>query len=146
MFDPIIVTISSLLSYILVDYVAKFIRKYILKRKNRTFSERLKFLTGNLVNASKEVDSVLFELNEVTKERENKISRLEIELSKMEQTEKELKEKIEKLQNVPLPVAEYFSDLLATKERRSAKRDYLLFAAGVIVTTLITILLQFLNK
>ena len=60
----------------------------------------------------------------------------------MEKREKELKEKIALLQSVPIPVAEHFARLVEPGEKRNARRDYLLFMAGVIVTTIIAIVLQ----
>ena len=60
----------------------------------------------------------------------------------MEKREKELEEKIDLLQHVPIPVAEHFARLVGPGEKRSAMRDYLLFMAGVIGTTIIAIVLQ----
>ncbi len=60
----------------------------------------------------------------------------------LETREKELKEKIEALESTPLPVAEHFAKLLESGEKRSAKRDYVLFGAGVVVTTGVAIIIQ----
>jgi hypothetical protein len=46
------------------------------------------------------------------------------------------------LQNVPLPVAQEFAKLVAPAEKKSARRDYLLFVSGVVVTTVITVILK----
>ena len=148
MFDFIIAAVASLVAGTLINFFSDVINK-ILKKENKnkiSYSEKLANLTENLVKASKEVDSVLSELSKVAQDREKSVLQLEIELSKMEKKEKELKEQIEQLQKTPLPVAEHFAKLIASGEKRSAKRDYLLFAAGVLVTTIITIIIQVFSK
>jgi hypothetical protein len=108
----------------------------------KTYAERLSDLTGNLTKASSEVDAVLQEMARVAKEREVSVRELEGGLVNLEKREKELKEKIAVLQNVPIPVADYFAKLVEPVERRSAHRDYLLFISGVIMTTVIAIVLR----
>jgi hypothetical protein len=46
------------------------------------------------------------------------------------------------LEKTPLAVAEHFAKLVAPGEKRSAMRDYLLFGAGVVVSTAIGIVIQ----
>jgi hypothetical protein len=64
----------------------------------------------------------------------------------MAQREEELKNRIDQLQNVPLPVAEHFAALAAAGDKRSAKRDYLLFGLGVFVSTLLSIIFFLLQR
>jgi len=85
---------------------------------------------------------VLAELAQVARSRQSAVEELESNLTSLESREKELKAKIEALEKTPLPVAEHFAQLLAAGERRSARRDYALFGAGVGVTTAIAILIQ----
>jgi hypothetical protein len=92
------------------------------------------------------MDAVLHELSAVAQEKEEAVRKLEMGLQELERREQGLKQKIEALQSVPLPVAEYFAKLVEPGERRIARRDYLLFGAGVLVTTIITIVLQALSK
>lgn len=110
--------------------------------RKKTYAERLSELTNSLNNASREVDSILAELSSVTKEKQSSVKQLEQVLSDLEKRENELKDRIAALENVPIPVAEHFAKLMQSGERRSAKRDYLLFGAGVLVTTLIAIIIQ----
>jgi chromosome segregation ATPase len=107
----------------------------------KSFSERLSSLTASLTRASGEVDEVLRELAQVARDREAAVKKLEGDLAALEGREKELKDKIEALQKTPLPVAEHFAKLLESGERRTMRRDYLLFGAGVVVTTAITVVL-----
>jgi len=94
------------------------------------------------MTASKEVDAVLSELSQVARDREKAVQKIEADLQSLQNREKELQKRIETLQNVPLPVAEYFAQLTVSGEKRNAKRDYVLFGAGVVVSTIIAILLK----
>ena len=60
----------------------------------------------------------------------------------LENREKQLQESVQALENVPIPVAEHFARLTAVGEKRNAKRDYILFGAGVVVCTVIAIILK----
>ncbi len=126
------------------EIIQKLIRHLlgIKKEPEKPYSERLSELTDSLTKASREVDSVLSELAQVAHDRESAVQKLENDLQAMETREKEFKEKIEALENTPLPVAEHFAKLLESGEKRGAKRDYILFGAGVLVTTLIAIIIQ----
>jgi hypothetical protein len=126
----------------------EFVRKVlygILKkeRPKKTYSERLSDLTASLTKASGEVDNVVREMAQVAKERESSVNNLEAGLRGLEERERELNERIALLQAVPIPVAEHFARLVEPVERRSARRDYLLFFSGVVVTTTIAVVLQF---
>ncbi len=123
-----------------LDKIIALIRKKEFPRK--TYSERLSELTSSLTKASSEVDDILREMAQVAKEREVSVKNLEKGLADLEKREKELKENIDLLHNVPIPVAEHFARLVAPAEKRSAKRDYLLFVAGVITTTIFAFILQ----
>jgi uncharacterized protein YhaN len=120
----------------------------LLKRKapQKPYSERLTELTENLSKASREVDAVLLELAEVAKDRAAAVQQLETDLATMEGREKELKERIDALEKTPLAVAEHFARLVAPGEKRSAMRDYLLFGAGVVVSTAISVAIQVFVK
>lgn len=120
---------------------------YFLKKEPQpAYSERLSELTQNLVKSSSEVDKILTELTKVSQEREQSVQKLESELADMENREKQLQGKIDSLENLPIPVAEYFAEIVEAGERRSAYRDYILFGSGVIVTTVIAILIQALTS
>ncbi len=126
------------------ELIQKLIRQLlgIKKEREKPYSERLSELTLNLTKASSDVDSVLSEMAQVARNRESAVQKLELDLKSLEIKEKELKEKVKTLENTPLPVAEHFIKLLEYGEKRSAKRDYVLFGAGVVVTTVIAILIQ----
>lgn len=110
--------------------------------EGKSFKERLSELTHSLTKASSEVDEILKEMAQVARDREDAVKKLENDISSMEGKEKELKEKIAALENTPLPVADHFAKLIESGEKKSAKRDYFLFGAGVVVTTTIAIVIQ----
>ncbi|MDF0665307.1 MAG: hypothetical protein P0119_04435 [Nitrospira sp.] len=118
--------------------------RILLKREEpqKPYSERLAELTENLSKASREVDAVLAELAQVAKDRAQAAQQLETDLATMSGREKELKERIDALEKTPLAVAEHFVKLVAPGEKKSAMRDYLLFGAGVVVSTAIGIAIQ----
>jgi septal ring factor EnvC (AmiA/AmiB activator) len=136
--------ISLLAGSVATSEVFKKLIMKLLGRKAplKTYTERLSELTTNLTKASSEVDQVLAELAKVSMDREKAVKDLETGLGQLEKREKELKERIEVLQNVPLPVAEHFAMLVEPSEKRSARRDYVLFGAGVVVTTIIAVIIQ----
>ena len=110
--------------------------------KVESYSERLANLTASLTKASSEVDNILAELAQVAGDRAKTVQELEAELTKLEEQEKQLEKRLQDLREVPIPVAEHFAAMVAPGERRSVWRDYTLFAAGVIVSTVIAILLR----
>jgi chromosome segregation ATPase len=108
-----------------IELVPKLLRR-LLKRSEPSrdsYGEKLSRLTGSLTKASSEIDEVLNELAGIARHREQAIKKLEIELGKLEGREKQLQHRIQELENVPLPVAEHFAQLIAAGEKRSALRD-----------------------
>ncbi|MGA2405118.1 MAG: hypothetical protein ABSF81_00010 [Bacteroidales bacterium] len=145
----IIATVIGALSSLLAGVVFSetTVRKLLFKlfrleTPKKTYSQRLAELISNLSKSTKEVDSVINEITFVIKEREASVTKLESDLQGLSAREKELKERIETLEKVPISAADYFAKLVNTGEKRSAKRDYLLFGIGVIVTTTIAVLIQ----
>lgn len=113
-----------------------------LQVEPESYAQRLSSLTGDLVKASQQVHSVLSELAQVARLREATGQRLEADLKGLEEREKQLRRKIEHLEKVPLPVADYFAEMSKQGEKRSAWRDYMLFGGGVVVSTVIAIVLK----
>ena len=143
-----ITVISGLLAMLATVVASSDLIRSVLYRvlgkpePKKTYTVRLSELTQSLTNASAEVDSILAELSRVAKEKQSSVSQAEQGLSDLEKQENELKDRIATLENVPIPVAEHFAKLMESGEHRSAKRDYVLFGAGVLVTTLLAIIIQ----
>ncbi|WP_139215409.1 hypothetical protein [Lysobacter sp. cf310] len=111
----------------------------------KSYSERLAELTASLIDASQQVDSILVELSQVAQEKERAALKLAGELAELEGKELELRERVDALQNMPLPAVEHFAKIIGSGEKRSAKRDYILFGAGVVVSTAIAIVLKLIG-
>jgi len=122
----------------------KFVRRLEGEEEEagETYGMRLAKLTASLSSASSEVDGILEELAEVAGIRESAVRKLEEDLQTLETRERELQVTIGALERTPLPVAERFAELLEHSEQQSRRRDYLLFGAGVVVTTVIAIIIQ----
>lgn len=146
--EILIAFVASILSMLAGGIASsQVIRKLLLKLLRKeplpyTYAERLSELTNSLTKASGDVDAVLQEMTLVAREREQTVKNLEIGLTELEKREKELKENIEVLEKVPIPVAEHFARLVEPGQKRSTRRDYVLFISGVLVTTIIAVILQ----
>jgi hypothetical protein len=95
-----------------------------------------------LSEASQKMDAIVKQIQEYTQGRELAVGKLESQLGSLSQQEQELKQRIQGLQNVPLPAAEYFAQLVSKGEKRSAFRDYVLFLLGVLVSAGVGVLLR----
>lgn len=115
---------------------------WIKAKKEISYSEKLEGMTSNMRRASQDMDALFEELAKATKERKEAMEKVESELLALQKQEKELQERVDQLKSVPLPVAEQFVKLTESGEKRSARRDYALFGAGVVVSTAIAILLK----
>lgn len=113
--------------------------------KAMEYSAKLHRLMEALRESSREVDSVLGELATFAAERERSVHALEAQLFDLASREQELQQRINDLKKVPVPVAEHFAALTAAGEQRSARRDYMLFGLGVIVSTIVSIIFFFLQ-
>ena len=108
----------------------------------KPYSERLSEHMSALIEASRKVDALLQELYKVANTREVAVRKLEADLASLQHREQELRRTIDELQDVPVPVADRLAALLEPGEKRSAWRDYILFGAGVVVSTIVGIILE----
>lgn len=107
-----------------------------------SFKERFSNSISTLKSASKDVDSVIEEIAEISKEKYQTISKLEKQLEYLEKKENHLEDKISTMEKVPVESMKYFEEVLNKGEKRSAKRDYIIFLLGIIFTTIIGVLLN----
>jgi chromosome segregation ATPase len=112
------------------------------RRSTSSYQEKMKKLSAELARSSKEVDKTLEEMEMVSRVREEALKSLEAKLSELAEREKGMQNRIDTLKDVPLPAAEYFLKMTEKNEKRSAARDYILFGAGVVVSTVIAIILK----
>ena len=115
------------------------------RKQQPTYSERVGKLAESLTRSSKQVDEILREIGAVTTERQKAAVHLDQELARLSASEAEIKQRIDVLKNVPIPVAEHFAKLMDSGEKRSARRDYMLFGAGVLTSIVSAIGLKWLG-
>jgi len=120
----------------------KRIREFALSHKLIEETPEPAALFKELAEASQTMDAVVSRIQKYTAQRELAVQNLESQLSQLTAQEGELREKVRNLQSVPLPAAEYFATLVDKRERSSAKRDYALFTAGVVVSVIVAIILK----
>lgn len=113
--------------------------------KHRLYAQRLDELTVALRRPSREVDRLLDELAEVAAERQAAVDQLTKQLAVLSKQEQELRRRKDELGNVSIPVVQAFAEISAEGEKRSARRDYLLFGLGVVITTVISIVFVLLQ-
>jgi hypothetical protein len=113
------------------------------------YQERMTRLTNALRQSSSDFDVLLLDMQEVARSREAAVSVLEAKLSELSDREESMRQRIAQLDAVQPEAAREFVRLMdqeqAKGERRSAKRDYILFATGVIVTVVLTLLFHALG-
>jgi prefoldin subunit 5 len=142
-FFSLIVGVLGVLFRNLYPWIMRRLGKEV-PTKTEAYSQKLARLTASLTEASKEVDGLLAELVQVARQRESAARELEKRLTELEGREAQLQRRIADLQNTPVPVAEHFAALIQPGEKRSAWRDYSLFVAGVVVSTIVGVILQVL--
>jgi cell division protein FtsB len=99
-------------------------------------------LLNDLSSTAATMDKIVAEIAQLTQERQATITKLETDLVELSRREEELKGRIKVLENVPVPALMYFEEMLKKQERPTMRRDYVLFLAGVVVTSVITVLLK----
>jgi len=112
---------------------------------SQSYAARLSQLTQKLVDSTREVDRIFEELASVAKERQERVAEMERQLQMLEQVEMERTERIEALRRVDEQTARHILSLIEPSEKRNARRDYMLFAAGIIVSAGLSILLAALG-
>tara|TARA_R110001583_G_scaffold171793_1_gene325523 strand:+ start:916 stop:1431 length:516 start_codon:yes stop_codon:yes gene_type:complete len=123
---------------------SKFLMEIFIfdKNKNKPFKERLSDSLETLKKATGEIDNVIEEIAKISQEKHLTIEKLELQLEQLEIKENEMKEKITTMEKVPVESLKYFEDILNKGNKRSAKRDYIIFTLGIILTTIIAVILN----
>ena len=133
---------------LLVPSMEKIISRLFGKptdQKQETYSDRIVKLNEILTKSSKEVDNVIKEMARIGEERANSVSNLERQLEELSIREQQSKARIQTLEKVPVESLQYFEQILAKGDSRSAWRNYMLFGLGVVVSTVIAIVLKYVG-
>ena len=103
----------------------------------------MKDLTSRLVEASQAVDQVLTEMAEANQRQETILNQQTERMDALSASEKQLQQRIESLQEVPLPVADYFVELnrkaQQEQEKKRVSRDYKLVIISAVLSAAITV-------
>lgn len=140
--SQVITVLASIMGLLVSFFVASQERSARNRTSGNNYQDRIKSLTDKLAQASTEVDNVLKEIASVTQQREEKLKNLEFQLGELSQREKEMKNRIDTLKNIPIEAVDHFVQELEKGDKRSASRDYFLFGAGIIASIIITIMLK----
>jgi hypothetical protein len=111
-------------------------------RSSATYKERMDKLSKDLIRASEEMDQTLEEIAAVKGDREKALVDLEVKLEELSGREQELQQRVDALKQVPVPAVKYLLEETSKAERRGARRDYVLFGLGVLVSTVLTVMLK----
>jgi hypothetical protein len=133
---------GGLISSELLQKLVRRVLRLETKYEAETYHDKLSRLLKSLSDASSDVDAVLGELAAVARHRQESVQKLESDLKSLETREQQLQKVIKDLEGVPIPVAEHIAAIATAGEKRSAKRDYILFGLGVFVSTIIAIILH----
>ena len=123
---------------------SKFLQLWFVfdNKKKKSFRDRLADSIDTLRNSTAEIDNVIEEIGQISKEKHQTIENLQKQLDELESRENELKNKIETMEKVPIESLKHFEEILNNGNKRGAKRDYLIFISGIVITTIIAILLN----
>lgn len=146
LFDAIFEFLVSMVFVSFLIGISSIFRRFFKKRidtKQETYSDKILKLTETLTKSSEEVDNIVRELTLIGQERSTSVAKLEQQLEELSTREQQAKDRIQTLEKVPVEAVKYFEQILAKEDKRSAWRDYTLFGLGVLVSTVITILLQY---
>ena len=134
--------IASIVGLVLIILIKKISQEKKEVSPEISFSQRLDKLTASLASSSEEVDKVLTEMTLVAKERNLALATLEAQIDALAKRESEMKTKVDELQKVSIPALDYFLQAAESSEERGAKRDYLLFFAGIVVSAIVSLILE----
>ena len=132
-----------------ITAIANRIRRLLgirLREAPVAYKERIASLVGGLEKTSAELDSIYREIAEVLGQREVAITSLQERIEALAEQEAQLQTKVETLERVPLPAADYFADIVQRGEKRSAWRDYWIFVLGVGITAVVSFVSGALGK
>ncbi len=115
------------------------------KGSKATTTGDLTRLVKDLNKTSNELDNFLAEVVQVAKGRAEATAKLQAEINRLEQAEEEYLVRIETLKNEPLRVINDLLNELQPNQIRTPRRDLMLFVAGVVVSTIVSIVLGLLR-
>ncbi len=143
--------IPQLFITIVIGFVLFIVENRVMSRRSKekgskaTTTGDLTRLVKDLNKTSNELDNFLAEVVQVAKGRAEATAKLQAEINRLEQAEEEYLVRIETLKNEPLRVINDLLNELQPNQIRTPRRDLMLFVAGVVVSTIVSIVLGLLR-
>jgi predicted transcriptional regulator len=151
MSETISAVLPQLLIAILIGLLFFIVENRIISRRSSqagskaTSTGDLSRMVNGLNKTSNELDKILAQIVEVAQDRAEAATNLQAQMKKLEEAEEEYLVRIEILKNEPLRVMSDLLNELQPNQIRTPRRDFMLFLAGVVVSTLVSILLGLLK-
>ena len=151
MSETISAVLLPLLITILIGLVFFLIENRVLARRSReagskaTSTGDLARLVNGLNKTSSELDKILAQIVDVAQDRAEAATKLQAEMKKLEEAEEDYLVRIEILKNEPLRVVNDLLHELQPNRIRTPRRDFMLFLAGVLLSTVVSIVLGLLK-
>jgi predicted transcriptional regulator len=151
MSDTISAVLPQLLIAILIGLLFFIVETRIISRRSRqggskaTSTGDLSRMVNGLNKTSNELDKILAQIVEVAQDRAEAATNLQAQMKRLEEAEEEYLVRIEILKNEPLRVMGDLLNELQPNQIRTPRRDFMLFLAGVVVSTIVSILLGLLK-
>ncbi len=143
--------ILPLLITILIGLLLFIVENRVIARRSKergskaTSTGDLTRLVKGLNKTSLELDNILAEIVEVAQNRADAATKLQAEMKRLEVAEEEYLVRIETLKNEPLRVVNNLLNELEPNRIRTPRRDFMLFLAGVLLSTIVSIVLGLLR-
>ncbi|HUV80779.1 MAG TPA: hypothetical protein VMW40_08190 [Candidatus Bathyarchaeia archaeon] len=142
----ILAAIISIVAFLIGGHIGGyFLRKKRAARREVTQGERIQQSISKLSSASQEIDTIIKDIVQDIKHRQTVLEELKAKYQTLSQEKAELSKQVEMLKDTQPEVAKYFEQTLQQMEKKRARRDSLMFALGIVVTTVIAILLGVLG-
>ena len=151
MTDIISIIGLQLLIFILLGFVFYIVENIVLSRRSKeagskaTTTGELSRLVDGLNQTSNELDNILAEVVQVAQGRAEAATKLQAEISRLEQAEEQYLVRIEMLKNEPLRVVNDLLNELQPNQIRTPRRDLMIFLAGGLVSAIVSIVLRLLG-
>ena len=151
MTDIISIIGLQLLIFILIGFVFYIVENIVLSRRSKeagskaTTTGELSRLVDGLNQTSNELDNILAEVVQVAQGRAEAATKLQAEISRLEQAEEQYLVRIEMLKNEPLRVVNDLLNELQPNQIRTPRRDLMIFLAGGLVSAVVSIVLRLLG-
>lgn len=115
-----------------------------------SIEERIEQITGRLQESGRDAQSLLIELEQLMAARSQQLMDAQATLLKLQLEESEVQERVDALKSVRPEAARAIAGLmdesLAEREKRGQRRDWLIFAMGVIGSGLVSLVFFIVSR